>query len=173
MLVNTAGAYQAGKPLHETSLETWDSLFDINAKSVFVLSRASIPQMLQQGAGKIISLASRAALTGEAGASVYSASKAAVMRLTESMAVELKGSGINVNCVMPGIIDTPVNRRAMPDAHHGSWVRPDALAGVILFLASEHARLPVGRNAHTLFSAKVTLKRGSGDLPSNTGLVPP
>jgi len=139
VLVNTAGGYRAGTPLHETLIETWEFLFNLNAKSVFVASRACIPQMLRQGSGKIINVASRAALAGEAQASVYSASKAAVVRLTESMAAELKDAGINVNCILPGIIDTPANRHAMPEADHTSWVAPDALAEVILFLASDHA----------------------------------
>ena len=140
ILVNTAGGYQAGMPLHETPLEVWDSLFNLNAKSVFLVSRACIPTMLEHGSGKIINIASRAALAGAAGASVYSASKAVVVRLTESMAAELKNSGINVNCVLPGIIDTPANRQAMPDADHSGWVTTTFIANVILFLASDHAR---------------------------------
>ena len=139
VLVNTAGGYRAGTPLHETLPETWDFLFNLNAKSVFVVSRACIPQMLRQGSGKIISVAARAALVGEAQASVYSASKAAVVRLTESMAAELKSAGINVNCILPGIIDTPANRQAMPKANHTSWVAPQTLAEVVLFLASGRA----------------------------------
>jgi NAD(P)-dependent dehydrogenase (short-subunit alcohol dehydrogenase family) len=139
VLVNTAGGYRAGTPLHETLPQTWDFLFNLNAKSVFVVSRACIPQMLRQGSGKIINVSSRAALVGDAQASVYSASKAAVVRLTESMAAELKSAGINVNCILPGIIDTPVNRQAMPAADYKTWVAPEALAEVILFLASDSA----------------------------------
>ena len=140
VLVNTAGGYRAGTPLHETPLATWDFLFNLNTKSVFIMSRAVVPQMLRQGTGKIINVASRAALVGEAQAALYSASKAAVVRLTESMAAELKAHGINVNCILPSIIDTPVNRQAMPKADHTSWVAPSALADVILWLASERAR---------------------------------
>ena len=140
VLVNTAGGYRAGTPLHETPLATWDFLFNLNAKSVFIVSRAVVPQMLRQGTGKIINVASRAALVGEAQAALYSASKSAVVRLTESMAAELKAHGINVNCILPGIIDTPVNRQAMPKADHTSWVAPSALADVILWLASERGR---------------------------------
>jgi NAD(P)-dependent dehydrogenase (short-subunit alcohol dehydrogenase family) len=136
VLVNIAGGYRGGIPLHETPVETWDFLMNLNAKSVFISSRAVIPQMLKQGTGKIVSIASRAALGGEAGAAVYSASKAAIVRLTESMAAELKDRGINVNCVLPGLIDTPPNRQAMPDANHSSWVQPAYLAHIILFLCS-------------------------------------
>lgn len=139
VLVNTAGGYRAGTPLHETPLEDWDFLLNLNAKSVLIACRAVIPQMLQQNAGKIINIASRAALMGEANAAAYSVSKTAVVRLTESMAAELKDHNINVNCIMPGMIDTPPNRQAMPDADYSRWVAPDALTNVILFLASDAA----------------------------------
>jgi len=140
VLINTAGGYRAGTPLHSTTLETWDLMLNLNARSVFIVSRAVIPHLLRQGSGKIVSVASRAALAGEAGASAYSVSKSAVVRLTESMAAELKEHGINVNCVLPGIINTPPNRQAMPDADHRRWVEPESLAEVILFLASDVAR---------------------------------
>lgn len=139
VLVNTAGGYRAGMPLHEAPLEDWDFLLNLNAKSVLISCRSVIPAMLKQGAGKIINIASRAALTGEANAAAYSVSKTAVMRLTESMAAELKDKDINVNCIMPGMIDTPPNRSAMPDADFSKWVAPEALANVILFLASDAA----------------------------------
>lgn len=139
-LVNTAGGYKAGTPLHETSPGDWEFLMNLNARSVFTACRAVVPQMLKQGTGRIVNVASRAALSGDANAAVYSASKSAVVRLTESMAAELKGAGLNVNCVLPGMIDTPQNRRAMPGADVSTWVAPDALAEVILFLASDSAR---------------------------------
>jgi NAD(P)-dependent dehydrogenase (short-subunit alcohol dehydrogenase family) len=140
VLVNTAGGYRAGLPLHEAPLDDWDFLLNLNAKSVLIACRAVIPPMLQQNAGKIINIASRAALMGEANAAAYSVSKTAVVRLTESMAAELKDHDINVNCIMPGMIDTPPNRSAMPDADFNRWVTPEALADVILFLASDAAR---------------------------------
>jgi NAD(P)-dependent dehydrogenase (short-subunit alcohol dehydrogenase family) len=87
-----------------------------------------------------VNVASRAALAGEANAAAYSVSKTAVVRLTESMAAELKDKNINVNCVMPGMIDTPQNRQAMPDAEYRKWVVLEALTDVILFLASDAAR---------------------------------
>jgi NAD(P)-dependent dehydrogenase (short-subunit alcohol dehydrogenase family) len=140
ILVNTAGGFRAGRPLHKTPLSDWDLMIDLNARSVFITCQAVIPHMLSQGYGRIINIASRAALSGEAFQSAYSASKAAVVRLTESMAAELKETGINVNCVMPGIIDTPQNRAAMPSADFSKWVAPEAVADVILFLASDGAR---------------------------------
>jgi NAD(P)-dependent dehydrogenase (short-subunit alcohol dehydrogenase family) len=140
ILINIAGGFRAGRPLHKTSLSDWDLMINLNARSVFITCQAVIPQMLSQGYGVIINIASRAALSGEAFQSAYSASKAAVVRLTESMAGELKEAGINVNCVMPGIIDTPQNRAAMPSADFSKWVAPEAVADVILFLSSDGAR---------------------------------
>ncbi|MGH9766512.1 MAG: SDR family NAD(P)-dependent oxidoreductase [Blastocatellia bacterium] len=140
ILVNTAGGYRAGTPLHETPLTDWEFMLDLNARSVFVMCQAAIPQMLRQNRGRIINIASRAALGADAGGAAYSASKAAVVRLTESMDAELKEYDINVNCVMPGIIDTPQNRAAMPNANFSRWVAPEALADVILFLASDGSR---------------------------------
>lgn len=140
ILVNTVGVYRAGTPLHETPLSDWDFMLNLNARSVFLTCHEVIPHMLRQGYGKIINVASRAALVGEANHAAYSASKSAVVRLTESMAAELKDSGINVNCVMPGIIDTPPNRAAMPGGNFSKWVSPEAVADVILFLASDAAR---------------------------------
>ena len=139
VLVNTAGGYRAGTPLHETPLEDWDFLMNLNARSIFTTCRAVIPHFLKQGSGRIVNVASRAATIGEANAAVYSVSKTAVVRLTESMAAELKDFNINVNCVLPGVIDTPANRQAMPEADHRRWVTVEALADVILFLASDYA----------------------------------
>lgn len=140
VLVNTVGGYRAGIPLHETTLADWDFLHHLNARSVFIACRAVVPQMLKQQAGRIINTSSAAGLNGEAGASAYSASKSAVIRLTESLAAELKNSGINVNCVLPGLIDTPANRAAIPGADYSRWVTPEAIAEVMLFLASAQAR---------------------------------
>jgi NAD(P)-dependent dehydrogenase (short-subunit alcohol dehydrogenase family) len=140
VLINTVGGYRAGTPVHETPVETWDFMLNLNARPVFLASRTVIPYMLQQGYGKIVNVAARAALSGRANMAAYSVSKSAVVRLTESMAAELKEAGINVNCVLPGTIDTPANRQAMPNADYSSWVKPEAIAEVILFLASESAR---------------------------------
>ena len=140
VLVNTVGGYRAGTPVHETPLSEWDLMLKINALSVLTTCRAVIPHFLRQKHGKIINIASRAALGGSAHHAAYSVSKTAVVRLTETMAAELKDAGINVNCLMPGVIDTPPNRTAMPDADFSTWVTTDAVADVILFLASDLAR---------------------------------
>jgi NAD(P)-dependent dehydrogenase (short-subunit alcohol dehydrogenase family) len=139
-LVNTVGGWRGGKPAHETDLADWDFLFEINLRTTLLCCRAVVPQMLRQGNGKIVNVASRDGLAGNAGYSAYSASKSAVLRLTESMSAELKNANINVNCIMPGTIDTPQNRKAMPNADFSKWVPPEALADVILFLISDAAR---------------------------------
>jgi NAD(P)-dependent dehydrogenase (short-subunit alcohol dehydrogenase family) len=139
VLVNTVGGYRAGLPVHETAVNTWDYMMNLNARTAFVLSRAVVPTMLAQGGGKIIHVAARAALSGAAKAAAYSASKAATVRLVESLAAELRHANINVNCVLPSTIDTPENRQAMPKADHSRWVAPEKIAQVILFLASDAA----------------------------------
>lgn len=140
VLINTAGGFFMGTAVHETTLKTWDQMLNLNARSVFLVCRAVIPQMVKQKSGKIISVAARAALTGRAEMAPYIVSKSAVLRLTESMAAELRDSNINVNCILPGTIDTERNRAEMPDADFSKWVTPAALADVIQFLASDSAR---------------------------------
>src|ERR1051326_5406002 len=139
-LVNTVGGYRGGKPVHEADLADWDFLFNVNVRTTLLCCRAVIPQMLKQQSGKIINVASRDGLAGSAGYAAYSASKSAVIRLTEAMGEELRTAGINVNCLMPGTIDTPQNRAANPGADVTRWVAPSAIADVILFLASDASR---------------------------------
>ena len=140
VLVNTVGGFSAGKILPETPLSTLDFMLSLNARSVFVTSQAVLPHMTKEKHGKIVNLAARAGLRGSAKMSAYSASKAAVIRLTESMAEEVKNLGINVNCILPGTIDTPQNREAMPGANYENWVKTESLTDVIVFLASDFAR---------------------------------
>ncbi len=139
VLVNTVGGYRAGTPVHETLVETWDFMQALNARSAFLISRAVLPHMLRQKSGKIIHVAARPGLKGARNSAAYSAAKSAVIRLTESLAAEVKNVGINVNCILPGTIDTPQNREAMPQANFSHWVTPEALAEVIYFLASSAA----------------------------------
>jgi NAD(P)-dependent dehydrogenase (short-subunit alcohol dehydrogenase family) len=140
VLVNAAGGYQGGRPVHETPLATWEFLANLNVGTMVTVSGAVIPVMLRQGSGKIVNVASRSGLQGSAKQGAYSATKSALLRLTEAMSAELKLSGINVNCILPSTIDTPKNRAAMPKADISRWVGPEALADVILFLASDAAR---------------------------------
>ena len=140
IMVNTVGGFRAGTPVHQSPLETWDFLLGLNLRTSLVAAKAVIPVMLRQGNGKIVMVAARAAWAGGANMAAYSASKAAVMRLTESLAAELKASGINVNCVAPGTLDTAANRQDQPAADHSKWVAPEAVADVIRFLAADAAR---------------------------------
>ena len=140
LLCNVAGGFRGGPPVHESDVETWDFLMSLNARSVFLVCRAVVPGMLRAGGGRIVNVASRGALAGDAGVAAYSASKAAVVRLTESLSAELKSKGIWVNAVLPGTIDTAANREAMPKADTSRWVEPGALADAILFLLSDAAR---------------------------------
>jgi NAD(P)-dependent dehydrogenase (short-subunit alcohol dehydrogenase family) len=140
ILCNIAGGFRMGEKVHETSAETWHLMIELNAGSVITMAHAVVPHMLAAGRGKIINIAAMGGLAGGAEMGAYAASKSAVIRLTESMGRELREHGINVNCVMPSIIDTPPNRAAMPGADPARWVAPAALADVILFLASDQAR---------------------------------
>lgn len=140
VLCNIAGGFAMGEPVHETDAKLWDQMMALNAGSVLRVCHAVVPGMLARKSGRIVNIGAFAALSGKAQMGAYIASKAAVIRLTESMAAELRESGINVNCVLPSIIDTPENRAAMPKANPQKWVAPEALAEVILFLASPAAR---------------------------------
>ena len=140
VLCNIAGGFRMGTPVHETSDKDWNFLMDLNARTVINTARAVVPLMLKAGAGKIVNVGAFAAQKGAAQMGAYVASKAAVIRLTETMAAELREKNINVNCVLPTIIDTPENRAAMPDADPRKWVAPEALADVIAFLCSDAAR---------------------------------
>jgi len=139
VLVNIAGGFAMGEAVHETTAETWNFLMGLNAHSVLNMARATVPVMLKAGQGRIVNIGAGAGQHGAARMGAYSASKSVVIRLTEAMAGELKAQGINVNCVLPSIIDTPRNRADMPDADFSTWVHPDALARVIGFLASDAA----------------------------------
>lgn len=140
ILANIAGGFTMGPAIHETPVKDWDFMLDINARTTFLTSRAVIPVMLKQGGGRIISVSARAAKEGKAKMGPYCVSKAAVIKITESLAAEHKFNNINVNCILPGTIDTPQNRTDMPDADHSKWVPTKDLADVILFLASDQAR---------------------------------
>ncbi len=142
-LCNIAGGFAMGTPVHATSDAQWDELFDLNVRSLRNAVAAVVPGMLDGQGGKVVNIASGSARQGLANMGAYCASKDVVIRLTESMSAELRGHGINVNSVLPGTIDTPDNRAAMPNADRSKWVTPEALSEVILFLCS-----PAGRAIH-------------------------
>ncbi len=143
-LFNIAGAYRGGETIEEASDETWRMLWEANFLSALHLCRAVVPGMRRRGSGTIVNVGSKASLGGDAGAAPYSIAKTAVVRLTESLAAEVKHEGVRVNAVLPGTIDTPANRRAMPDADPREWVELQALADAMLFLSSPLARAVTG-----------------------------
>jgi NAD(P)-dependent dehydrogenase (short-subunit alcohol dehydrogenase family) len=140
VLCNLAGGFRMGQAVHETTDNNWDFLQDINARTLLNTARAVVPHMIERGGGKIVNVGAFAAQKGAARMGAYIAAKSSVMRLTEAMAAELREKNINVNCVLPTIIDTPENRAAMPGTDPSRWVAPNDLASVIVFLASDAAR---------------------------------
>jgi NAD(P)-dependent dehydrogenase (short-subunit alcohol dehydrogenase family) len=139
VLANTVGGFRSAK-VAETSIDEWDDMHNLNTRSAFLITRAVLPGMLEQGGGKIVHTAARTGLAGRASQAAYSAAKSGVIRLVESLAAEVRTNGININCVLPGTIDTPENRAEMPKADFSRWVPPQAIADAILFLASPAAR---------------------------------
>ena len=140
VLCNLAGGFRMGPPVHETQDRDWDFLMDVNVRTLLNMVRAVVPGMLASGGGSIVNVGAQSALRGAAHMGAYTASKGAVISLTESMAAELREQNIRVNCVLPSIIDTPENRAAMPEADPARWVSPQDLAQAIAFLASDAAR---------------------------------
>jgi NAD(P)-dependent dehydrogenase (short-subunit alcohol dehydrogenase family) len=141
-LINIAGSFR-WQTIADGDSETWDLLYAINLKTAVNASRAALAHMRKSG-GRIINVGANAACKSGAGMGPYAASKAGVHRLTESLAEEVKDLGITVNAVLPSILDTPANRAAMPEANFSKWVTPQALANVILFLASDEASAVTG-----------------------------
>jgi NAD(P)-dependent dehydrogenase (short-subunit alcohol dehydrogenase family) len=141
ILVNTVGAYAGGTNLWEADSRTYDKMMQLNLNAGFVLARAVVPQMIKQNRGWIVNIASKAAWDHAAGGALYAASKAAALAMMDSLAADVKPFNINVNSVLPSIIDTAVNRAAMPKADFSKWPKPEEIARVILFLCSEDARV--------------------------------
>lgn len=140
VLVNAAGGFAMGDPVHAMDDRAWDRLFDLNVRSLRHVVAAVVPAMLTQGGGCIVNVGAAGARQGLALMGAYAASKDAVARITESMSAELRDHGVRVNAVLPSVIDTPDNRAAMPQADPARWVTPADLAAVIGFLASDAAR---------------------------------
>ncbi len=139
ILVNTVGAYAGGLKLWETDPKVFSQMLDLNLRSGYLLARHMVPVMLKQKNGAIVNIAAKAAFDHAAGASAYAASKAAAVAMMDCLAEDLKGTGVRVNSVLPSIIDTPANRRAMSNADFVKWPKPEEIARVILFLCSEEA----------------------------------
>jgi NAD(P)-dependent dehydrogenase (short-subunit alcohol dehydrogenase family) len=140
-MTNAVGGYAAGSKLWETEPAILDQMLSLNLYSGYVLSRSAVPAMLKQGHGAIVNVASTAAINHAASAAAYAASKAAAVAMVDSLAADLKGTGIRANSILPSIIDTEANRRAMPEADFAKWPKPQDIAQVILFLCSDDAKL--------------------------------
>jgi len=139
-LANIAGGFRMGETVHAMSDATWDAMIDVNVRTLLHMVHAVVPAMIAQGGGRIVNVGAYSAQKGIAQMGAYVAAKSAVIRLTETLAAELREKNINVNCVLPTIIDTPENRAGMPKADLSRWVAPADLANVIAFLASDDAR---------------------------------
>jgi len=140
-MVNAIGGYAGGVSLWEMETEVFDRLLALNLRTGYALVRAAVPHMLLQKHGAIVNVASKAAFDHGAGAAAYAASKAAAVAMIDSLAADVKGTGVRVNSILPSIIDTAANRRAMPDANFAVWPKPEDLARVILFLCSDNAKV--------------------------------
>jgi NAD(P)-dependent dehydrogenase (short-subunit alcohol dehydrogenase family) len=144
VLVNTIGGYAGGLKLWEMETQVFDTMLSLNLRAGYALARAVVPAMLTQRRGAIVNVAAKAAFDHGAGASAYAASKAAAVAMIDSLAADLKGTGVRANSVLPSIIDTAVNRQAMPNADFAAWPKPEEIAKVILFLCSDQAAVVHG-----------------------------
>jgi NAD(P)-dependent dehydrogenase (short-subunit alcohol dehydrogenase family) len=138
-LVNTVGGYAGGVTLWNIETTVFDAMLSLNLRSGYTLARAVLPAMLKQRHGSIVNVAAKAAFDHGAGAAAYAASKAAAVAMMDSLAADVKGTGVRVNSILPSIIDTAVNRKAMPNANFAAWPKPEEIAQVILFLCSDNA----------------------------------
>ena len=143
-LVNTVGGFAGGKKLWEEDAGVLDRMLTLNLRAGWALARATVPVMLAQGRGAIVNVAAQAALAPPAGLAAYAASKAAAVAMLASLAADLKGTGVRANTILPTIIDTEANRKAMPDANFSKWPKPEEIARVVLFLCGEDAKLVHG-----------------------------
>ena len=152
-LLHLVGGFGGGQPVAETPDETWDKMLGLNLRSAYTIFRAVLPGMLKAGKGRIVAVGARAAIEPIANFAAYSVSKAALVALVKTVALEVKDSGITANVVLPSVIDTPANRAAMPAADASKWVTPESIAGLLVWLVSDAARdvngaaIPIYRRA--------------------------
>jgi NAD(P)-dependent dehydrogenase (short-subunit alcohol dehydrogenase family) len=142
-VVNIAGGFR-WETVAEGDPATWDAMFTVNVKTALHVCRASLPHLLARPSGRIVNIGAGAAAKAAAGMGAYAASKSGVLRLTEALSEETKERGLTVNAILPGIIDTPANRKDMPQADTSRWVTPEAIADVVSFLLSDAARAITG-----------------------------
>jgi NAD(P)-dependent dehydrogenase (short-subunit alcohol dehydrogenase family) len=144
ILVNIAGGFGGGKPVHEAGWAIWEEQLALNLKTAVLSCAGAIPHMLARGGGAIVNVGSRTATQAGKNTAAYAASKRAVLQLTEALAAELRDQNITANAILPSVIDTPANRKSMPNADHTRWVQPAEIAAVISFLVGPHARIISG-----------------------------
>jgi NAD(P)-dependent dehydrogenase (short-subunit alcohol dehydrogenase family) len=139
-VVNGVGGFAGGTAVEETDLEVWDRMYHLNVRTAVAMSRAALPLLRRRGNGALLFVAAQPAFDAPPGIAAYAASKSALVTLVRSLQKELAGTNLRVNAVVPTTIDTPANRRAMPDADPSSWTQPSEIARVLVWLASEEAR---------------------------------
>ncbi len=144
ILVNVAGGFAGGDPVHQTPWSLWQAQLDMNLKTAVISCAAAIPPMIARGGGAIVNVSSRTAIQPGANLAAYAVAKRGVLQLTEALAVELRPHDITVNAVLPSVIDTAANRAAMPNADYSRWVKPAEIAAVIHFLVGPAARIISG-----------------------------
>ena len=141
VLVNTVGGYAGGTPLWALEPEVFARMIDLNLRATYALAKSAVPPMLARKSGSVVNIASKAAWNHAAGASAYTSTKAAAVALIDSLAADLIGTGVRANSILPSIIDTEANRKAMPNADFSKWPKAEDIAQVVLFLASDRARV--------------------------------
>lgn len=139
-VVHVMGAFAGGQPVEETTDDTLDKMLTLNLKAAFHVCRAALPPMKNAGYGRIVAIGSRSGVSPSAGLSAYNISKAALNSLIQTVAIEAQPHGITANVVMPSVIDTPANRKAMPGADFSAWVTPESIAATVLWLASPESK---------------------------------
>ena len=144
VLVHVAGGYAGGKPVESIEASTVHQMLDLNLVSAFWAAKATIPHVKKASSGRLLFVSSRGSLIHYPGAAAYAAAKAGLNALVGTLARELLPSGVTANAILPSTVDTAANRKEMPNADHGSWVQPEEIAELLLFLASERASATSG-----------------------------
>ena len=139
-VVNLVGGFAAGERVHATPVEDFEAQLRLNLRPTYLVCQATLPHLLAGGGGAIVCVSSRAALRPFPGAAGYIVGKAAVLAFVDALAAEYRQDAIRVNAILPSVIDTPANRRSMPDADHARWVRPEQIADVVRFLCEDGAQ---------------------------------
>ncbi|NNJ11618.1 SDR family oxidoreductase [Chloroflexales bacterium ZM16-3] len=144
ILVNAAGGFGGGAPVHQSGWAIWQQQLDINLKTAVISCASGVPHMIARGGGAIVNVGTRTATQPGANLAAYAASKRAVLQLTEALAAELRGHNITANAVLPSTIDTPANRKGMPNGSYDDWVKPEEIAAVVRFLVGPEGRIISG-----------------------------